>query len=91
VFNRLPILAIDGSVPGMPLVPGKSILLYPDHAALARGVIGAIDDFARLNALQERAFDACRDAFDWRVLCRRLIGAVARTEPPPAVRHASAA
>ena len=31
-------------------------MLYPDHAALAHGVLEAIDDVDRLNRLQERAF-----------------------------------
>lgn len=76
VFNRLPILAIDGSVPGTPLVPGKSILLYPDHATLARGVLEVIDDFSRLNGLQEHAYAVCRNAFDSAALAQRLIDAV---------------
>jgi polysaccharide biosynthesis protein PslH len=82
VFNRLPILAIDGSVPGTPLVPGKSILLYPDHATLARGVLEVIDDFSRLNALQEQAYVASRSAFDSATLAQRLIDAVSGLAAP---------
>jgi glycosyltransferase involved in cell wall biosynthesis len=84
VFNRLPILAIDGSVPGTPLVPGKSILLYPDHATLARGVLEVIDDFSRLNALQEHAYMACHKAFDSATLAQRLIAAVIDLAPEAA-------
>jgi glycosyltransferase involved in cell wall biosynthesis len=84
VFNRLPILAIDGSVPGTPLVPGESILLYADHVALVRGVLEVIDDFSRLNALQERAYASCRDAFDSATLAQRLIDAVADLAPQSA-------
>ena len=82
VFNRLPILSIEGSVPGTPLVPGKSILLYPDHPTLARGVLDVIDDFSRLNALQEHAFAACRNAFDSATLAQRLIDAVTGLAAP---------
>jgi len=65
VFNRLPVFALRGSFAGVPLVHGESVMLYDDHEALARGVLDTIDDLDRLNALQERAFAACRDHFDW--------------------------
>ncbi len=67
VFRRLPILAIDGSVAGMPLTPGDSILYFRDHLSLARGVVSIMDDFDRLNQLQEAAMRRCRDQFDWNV------------------------
>jgi glycosyltransferase involved in cell wall biosynthesis len=65
VFNRIPVFALQGSFAGVPLVHGESVMLYPDHAALARGVLDTIDDVERLNRLQERAFAACRDHFEW--------------------------
>jgi glycosyltransferase involved in cell wall biosynthesis len=66
VFGRMPILAIDGSVAGMPLNHGESILYFRDPLALARGVLRVIDDFDQLNGLQERAFAQCHDSFSWR-------------------------
>lgn len=77
VFNRMPILALDGSVAGMPLRHEESILYYPDYEALARGVLRVIDDCDRLNRLQEQAFGVCRDAFDWHSRGRQLMTAVA--------------
>jgi glycosyltransferase involved in cell wall biosynthesis len=65
VFNRIPVFALRGSFAGVPLVHGDSVMLYPDHEALAKGVLATIDDLDRLNRLQERAFAACRDRFDW--------------------------
>lgn len=65
IFNRLPVFALRGSFAGVPLVHGESVMLYDDHEALARGVLDTIDDLDRLNGLQERAFAACRDHFDW--------------------------
>jgi glycosyltransferase involved in cell wall biosynthesis len=65
VFNRIPVFALSGSFAGVPLVHDESVMLFPDHAALARGVLEAIDDVDKLNRLQERAFAACRDRFDW--------------------------
>ncbi len=65
VFNRLPVAALAGSVAGTPLVAGESILEFPDIARLVEGVIGTIDDLARLNAVQEAAFRACEGQFAW--------------------------
>jgi polysaccharide biosynthesis protein PslH len=52
--------------------------LYPDHAALAHGVLEAIDDIERLNRLQERAYAACSDRFDWESRGRQLLSAIAQ-------------
>ena len=65
VFRRLPILAIHGSVAGMPLTHDESILYFRDHLSLAQGVVRVIDDFDRLNGLQESAIGRCHDQFDW--------------------------
>lgn len=78
VFNRLPILGIAGSVPGMPLHPGESILLYPDHQALTRGVLEVIDNFDVLNQMQGLAYTACDDQFDWESIGRRLVRDISR-------------
>lgn len=77
VFNRLPVLALDGSVAGMPLQNEDSILFYRDHHALAAGVLQVIDDYDRLNRLQDRAYTVCRDQFDWASRGRQLLTAVA--------------
>jgi polysaccharide biosynthesis protein PslH len=71
-FNRLPMLAMAGAVPGMPLVPNESILLFHSHQALAEGVIAVIDDLALLNKVQHRAYAACGEQFDGNVIGRRL-------------------
>ena len=76
VFNRLPIFALSGSLPGMPLVDGRSARFYPDHERLAAGVIASIDDVAALDRLQEAAHAACRDQFDWREIGCRLRNAI---------------
>ena len=77
VFNRLPVFALADSVAGVPLVHGESIMLYADHGALALGVLEAIDDFALLNRLQERAYAACHKHFDWESRGRQLLQAIA--------------
>lgn len=66
VFGRMPVLAIEGSVAGMPLRQGRSILYFRDHLALARGALRIIDDFERLNTLQDSAYTECQGRFSWR-------------------------
>jgi glycosyltransferase involved in cell wall biosynthesis len=66
VFNRIPILALEGSVAGVPLSQGNSILFYPNHAALARGALRIIDDVERLNELHDHAYAVCNERFSWR-------------------------
>jgi len=77
VFNRVPVFALSGSIAGVPLRHGESVMLFPDHAALARGVLEAIDNLDRLNRLQERAYAACRDHFDWACRGRQIVSAIA--------------
>ncbi|MBN9514264.1 MAG: glycosyltransferase family 4 protein [Alphaproteobacteria bacterium] len=79
VFNRVPVFALTGSFAGVPLRHNDSVMLFPDHAALAHGVLEAIDDLDLLNRLQERAFAACRDQFDWSSRGRQILSAI--TEP----------
>jgi hypothetical protein len=76
VFNRVPILAITGSTPGVPLRDGDSILQFGSQHELARGVMRTIDDIDGLNRLQDRAFAACRDHFDWTARGTQLAAAV---------------
>ena len=77
VFNRIPVFALTGSFAGVPLRHNDSVMLFPDHAALAHGVLEAIDDVDRLNTLQERAYEACRDHFDWASRGRQILSAIA--------------
>ncbi|MEC4592238.1 MULTISPECIES: glycosyltransferase [Nitrospirillum] len=77
VFNRLPILALKGSVAGVPLEQEESILLYPGHEDLAMGVVQSIDDLDRLNNLQDAAYRACRDSFHWTSRGPQLLSAIA--------------
>lgn len=77
VFARMPILALKGSVAGVPLEDGDSIMLYANQEALATGVVQAIDELDQLNHLQDAAFRACADQFDWRQRGQQFIEALA--------------
>jgi glycosyltransferase involved in cell wall biosynthesis len=76
VFHRVPILAMRVALPGMPLEDRGSVALFDSHEDMARGVLSLIDDFATLNAWQERAHLACADRFDWDRIVRDLIVSV---------------
>ncbi len=78
VFARVPILALEGSVAGMPLAHNKSILLYPDQESLALGIVQSIDQIDRLNQIQNSAYQACIDHFDWASRGATLATAVAQ-------------
>jgi len=76
VFNRIPVLGLRGSVAGTPLRDDSSVLLFSNQAELARGVTRMIDNFGRLNQLQNAAYAACRNAFDWSSRGKTLVTAL---------------
>ncbi|MBV9330426.1 MAG: glycosyltransferase family 4 protein [Alphaproteobacteria bacterium] len=65
VFNRIPVLGLKGSIAGTPLEDKSSVLLFSSQSELASGVSRMIDNLGRLNQLQDAAYAACRNAFDW--------------------------
>jgi glycosyltransferase involved in cell wall biosynthesis len=93
VFNRLPIFALADSLPGMPLADEDSALFYPNYTRLAEGVVQSIDDLELLNRLQEQAYQACCDQFDWGVIGKQLCSAIVGTKRPEmrstGVRHSA--
>ncbi len=76
VFNRIPVLALQGSAAGLPLRDNESILFFRSHDELANGVMRTIDELDRLNHLQDAAYSACRDQFDWSSRGQRLATAL---------------
>jgi glycosyltransferase involved in cell wall biosynthesis len=77
VFNRLPILALNGSVAGVPLKHNEGILLFNSHESLARGVLGVMDDLDLLNRLHNDAYASCRAKFDWGCRGQQLYASIA--------------
>jgi glycosyltransferase involved in cell wall biosynthesis len=82
VFNRLPILAMEVALPGMPLENGQSVGLFDSHRALAEGVVALIDEFDLLNRCQREAYEACALQFDWKRIGRHLVESVGALERP---------
>jgi glycosyltransferase involved in cell wall biosynthesis len=65
IFNRVPIAAIRGSMAGLPLTVGLDYLSFESMRELAQGVAAVIDDLARLNSMQQAAYEKCSTEFDW--------------------------
>jgi hypothetical protein len=88
IFNRLPIAALRGSIAGLPLTPGVHYLSFESMQELAQGAAAVIDDIARLNSLQQTAYEICQTGFDWgdrgRSLYDALRQAVSRQRNPDA-------
>lgn len=66
VFQRCPLYALAGSVAEVPLIDGQSIKIFPDFLNLVSGIIQDIDNFDKLNFLQNAAYNICHDAFYWK-------------------------
>jgi polysaccharide biosynthesis protein PslH len=80
IFNRVPIAAIRGSMAGVPLTAGLDYLCFESMPELAYGVAATIDDFERLNFMQQTAYEKCENGFDWsdrgRILCSAIRQAI---------------
>jgi glycosyltransferase involved in cell wall biosynthesis len=79
VFNRLPVAALEGSVAGTPLRAPDTLLSFATMEDLARGAVAVLDDLPLLNRLQEQAYAACVDRFDWRQRGEQFLAHMAAT------------
>jgi len=50
---------------GLPLTPGLDYLSFESMRELAHGIVAIIDDLARLNSMQQAAYEKCKIGFDW--------------------------
>lgn len=66
MFNRVPIVAVQGALEGMGFTPGVHYLEAPDMDALVTLAGQVIGDFALLNRIAAAAFDFCHERFDWK-------------------------
>lgn len=65
IFNRVPVVALESCVVGLPDAVKRHVLTAHDLPALSDRVAAVIDDVDQLNTLQQGAFDAAKRAFDW--------------------------
>jgi glycosyltransferase involved in cell wall biosynthesis len=88
VFASLPIATIASQLSDLPIDPTTDVITAPTAAELVTAIVGAIDDFPRLNAMKTRALAACSGAFQWADRGRKLaeaLGSIVQTSSPPRV------
>lgn len=65
VFERLPMVGLEGAISGLPTLSGRGYLTSPGLQTLVDLVCEIIDDVDLLNLLHDRAFDDCIAAYSW--------------------------
>jgi hypothetical protein len=78
VAHRVPVAAITGSLEGLPLVAGTSLIEADDAEHLAHELVRAIDDPSHLEKQAEAAFLASKPTLLWQDQVRLLTEAVLR-------------
>jgi glycosyltransferase involved in cell wall biosynthesis len=91
IFARLPLLGIEGAMPGLPVTAGQGLLDFPSHQALAEGAVAAIDDLPLLNRLQQTAWDQSVGVINWNATGARLAALLAGIGTEPAATGMAAA
>jgi glycosyltransferase involved in cell wall biosynthesis len=76
IFRRLPVAVLKDCAAGLPPQVLAGTLLYEDLHSLVDGIVAMIDDPARLNDLQDRAFAAADRLFDWADRGQALLAAI---------------
>ncbi|KQP21187.1 glycosyltransferase family 4 protein [Pseudorhodoferax sp. Leaf265] len=65
IFNRVAVATLTHAAAGLPPEIRASMVQAQDLQGLARAIVDAIGDDARLNSLQERAFIAAQSRYRW--------------------------
>lgn len=76
VMTRTPVAGLESALAGQAGEVVRHCLKAPDSAALCDEIIAAIDDFERLNAMQEAAFGAASRQYDWAENGKRLLSLI---------------
>ena len=65
VFHRVPMVILDGSIDGLPLIPGIDFADAASEEILAHKLVELVDNPAECQRMQQSAFDRCDGRFDW--------------------------
>lgn len=76
IFSRVPLAGLAGAIDGLPIVAGRDFVEAEGMEALVSLCIALIDDLPALNRLQDNAYAACADRFDWAERGAALVAAV---------------
>ncbi|WP_326533355.1 glycosyltransferase [Pseudorhodoferax sp.] len=87
IFHRVAVATLAHAAAGLPPEIRASMVQSPDLAGLAQAIVDVVDDEARLDALQQRAFAAAQSRYRWTDRGHALLAAVraARAQPHAAV------
>ncbi len=77
IANGVPVAATTGSLEGLPLVGGTSMIEADDARHLGRQLVAMIDDPERLEQLAKSALSACSPTLRWEEQVDSLMRAVA--------------
>jgi len=83
IFARVPLAGFRGAIDGLPIHANHDFIEAPTLRSLAETCIAMIDDFERLNRLQNNAYAACEHGFDWATRGEAIVAAI---KSPP-LRH----
>lgn len=73
VMTRTPLAGLTPALAGQAEGVKRHCLLRPDGAALCNAIVELIDDVDRLNAMQEAAYAAASQQYDWQENGRRFL------------------
>lgn len=76
VFNGVAVASLAGSIAGIPLAAGESLIEAERAGSLAHAIVDIIDDTHELERITTNALRACEAEFTWKHQARRLIDAV---------------
>lgn len=80
-FQRTPMLAVKNALAGMGFVPDQDYIETENVTTAAEVAVPLLEDFARLNRIQNTAFESCTAAFDWSTRGRTLLDFIDATPP----------
>ncbi|MEJ0041061.1 MAG: glycosyltransferase [Rhizomicrobium sp.] len=76
IFGGLPVATISSQLSGLPVDPDRDVIGAMDACQLAERIVSVIDEVDTLNGMAHRAFNKCRDAFEWSTRGKALFAAI---------------
>jgi glycosyltransferase involved in cell wall biosynthesis len=78
LFRRMPVATLADAVAGLPAELRNEMIQSDTLSALAEAVVQQIDMVEHLDGLQQRAYEAARNLFQWRDRGSALVAAITR-------------
>jgi polysaccharide biosynthesis protein PslH len=82
IFSRLPVATLREAAAGLPTEAVSAMLCADSLDELVASIVDAMDDFDRLNTMQENAFAAANNLFAWRDRGSDLLRAIESMRTP---------